>query len=146
MYAAPCKAIPRLGIGENGRFRGRTGNPLVRPHTTNPSRSSASTFCLQYREREPILQSATVKSGRAKKLQPATAKLPVVPVSLPASGKLMDVYKTGQFPPSSRPFALSWTHYVFLIGIKNPEERRFLRNSQGRQHPRQGIPALSAQQ
>ena len=85
------------------------------------------TFYLQYREREPILQSATAKSGRAKKLQPATAKLPVVPVSLPASGKLMDVYKTGQFefPPSSRPFALSWTHYVFLIGIKNPEERRF---------------------
>lgn len=24
-----------------------------------------------------------------------------------------------------RPFSLSWSHYVFLLGIKNPEERRF---------------------
>lgn len=29
--------------------------------------------------------------------------------------------------PKSEPhrFTLSWTHYVFLMGIKNPEERRF---------------------
>jgi len=26
---------------------------------------------------------------------------------------------------SSRPFCLSWSHYVFLIGIKNPSERDF---------------------
>jgi len=25
----------------------------------------------------------------------------------------------------SRPFTLSWTHYVFLLGIKNPDERSF---------------------
>ena len=27
--------------------------------------------------------------------------------------------------PSPPPFVLSWTHYVFLLGIKNPDERRF---------------------
>lgn len=26
---------------------------------------------------------------------------------------------------SSRPFSLSWSHYVFLLGIKNPDERSF---------------------
>lgn len=30
---------------------------------------------------------------------------------------------SAQFPP--RPFTLSWTHYVFLLGIKNPDERSF---------------------
>jgi len=28
------------------------------------------------------------------------------------------------FPPP-RPFTLSWTHYVFLLGVKNPDERSF---------------------
>ena len=33
---------------------------------------------------------------------------------------------TGQFAPDRpRPFTLSWTHYVFLLGIKNPDERKF---------------------
>jgi predicted nuclease of restriction endonuclease-like (RecB) superfamily len=27
--------------------------------------------------------------------------------------------------PAVRPFTLSWTHYVFLLGIKNPDERSF---------------------
>ncbi len=32
----------------------------------------------------------------------------------------------GQSPSGqSRPFTLSWTHYVFLLGIKNPDERSF---------------------
>ena len=36
--------------------------------------------------------------------------------------------KTGQLAPvtsKARPFRLSWTHYVFLLGIKNPDERSF---------------------
>ena len=40
---------------------------------------------------------------------------------------------SGQFPQSiespkpldQQPFSLSWSHYVFLLGIKNPDERRF---------------------
>jgi predicted nuclease of restriction endonuclease-like (RecB) superfamily len=27
--------------------------------------------------------------------------------------------------PAPRPFALSWSHYVFLLGVKNPDERSF---------------------
>src|SRR3989339_109536 len=34
---------------------------------------------------------------------------------------------TGQLEPSvaTHPFTLSWTHYVFLLGVKNSDERRF---------------------
>jgi predicted nuclease of restriction endonuclease-like (RecB) superfamily len=28
-------------------------------------------------------------------------------------------------PPPLRPFTLSWTHYVFLLGVKDPNERSF---------------------
>ena len=28
-------------------------------------------------------------------------------------------------PPPVRPFTLSWTHYVFLLGVKDPNERSF---------------------
>jgi hypothetical protein len=36
--------------------------------------------------------------------------------------------QTGQLVASTskvRPFRLSWTHYVFLLGVKNPDERSF---------------------
>lgn len=32
---------------------------------------------------------------------------------------------SGQSAPASRPFTLSWSHYVLLIGIENPAERAF---------------------
>ncbi len=32
---------------------------------------------------------------------------------------------SGQFTADARPFALSWSHYVLLIGIENPAERAF---------------------
>ncbi len=41
-------------------------------------------------------------------------------ISQTVSGKLPASKK-----PQSRPFTLSWSHYVFLIGIKNPNERSF---------------------
>jgi hypothetical protein len=28
-------------------------------------------------------------------------------------------------PAAARPFTLSWSHYVFLLGAKNPDERSF---------------------
>lgn len=59
------------------------------------------TFYLQYQERLQNLQSLTAKSGAKKKVQSTTAK------------------------SSSAPFTLSWTHYVFLLGIKNTNERSF---------------------
>jgi predicted nuclease of restriction endonuclease-like (RecB) superfamily len=32
---------------------------------------------------------------------------------------------TGESTPCPRPFSLSWTHYVFLLRVKNPDERSF---------------------
>jgi predicted nuclease of restriction endonuclease-like (RecB) superfamily len=62
------------------------------------------TFYVLYRERRPILQTASAKSAIART----------------RSGGLLAT-ATG----SSKPFTLSWSHYVFLIGIKNPDERSF---------------------
>jgi len=61
-------------------------------------------FYLLYRERAPILQSATGKLDPGKNLQSVTGKSAVL---------------------RRRPFTLSWTHYTFLLGIKNPDERSF---------------------
>jgi predicted nuclease of restriction endonuclease-like (RecB) superfamily len=37
-------------------------------------------------------------------------------------------------PPPPRPFTLSWTPYVFLLGVKNPEERSFYEIEAGEQN------------
>jgi predicted nuclease of restriction endonuclease-like (RecB) superfamily len=58
------------------------------------------TFYVQYKDRASILQTLSAKSDIEQTLQTASAK-------------------------SARPFSLSWSHYVFLLGIKNPDERSF---------------------
>lgn len=68
-------------------------------------------FFLAYQERMPIAQSETGQSltivrNEAEIAQSQTGQLAA---------------KTSQ----ARPFRLSWTHYVFLLGIKNPDERSF---------------------
>jgi predicted nuclease of restriction endonuclease-like (RecB) superfamily len=68
-------------------------------------------FYLAYRGRRPILQTASAKSSAGQKSQTASARLPQS-IELP-------------LPPENRPFSLSWSHYVFLLGIKKPDERRF---------------------
>lgn len=90
-----------------------------------------------------ILQSPTAKSPLAQKGQSLTGELakskksqtasaqstadeigqPLTdqfPISQTPSGKLESLV---QIPP--RPFTLSWSHYVFLLGVKNPDERSF---------------------
>ena len=57
----------------------------------------------------PIFQSAIGKSGSASIEQQTAAQFPILQ---PMVGE-------------SRSFCLSWTHYVFLLSIKNPEERSF---------------------
>jgi predicted nuclease of restriction endonuclease-like (RecB) superfamily len=37
-------------------------------------------------------------------------------------------------PPALNPFTLSWTHYVVLLGIKNPNERSFYEIEAGKQN------------
>ncbi len=98
------------------------------------------TFYVQYRERRPILQTAPAKlpatgkaqtmsaqssarkkgqtvSGQSGILQALTAKSS--PIEIGQS--LTDQFAEG----ASHPFTLSWTHYVFLLGIKSQDERRF---------------------
>jgi predicted nuclease of restriction endonuclease-like (RecB) superfamily len=65
------------------------------------------TFYLAYEDRSSILQSLIAKSGTAAKDQ-----------SLPGA-----LAEAGKSEP--RKFTLSWTHYVFLLGIKSPDERSF---------------------
>ena len=36
--------------------------------------------------------------------------------------------------PSIRPFTLSWTHYFFLLGVKDPNERSFYEIEASGQH------------
>lgn len=63
-------------------------------------------FYLAYQERAPIVQTG---SGRLK----PTASSLAFQIVQTASGQ------------SERPFTLSWSHYVFLLSIKNTEERSF---------------------
>ena len=63
-------------------------------------------FYLAYRERVPIVQTL---SGQLAS-QVGTTPFQIVQT---ASGQ------------SERPFSLSWSHYVFLLGIKKAEERSF---------------------
>ena len=63
-------------------------------------------FFLAYQDRSQIAQFKTGLS-----VNPAIAQ-----------------FETGQLAPQAahvRPFCLSWTHYVFLLGIENPDERSF---------------------
>ncbi|MDP3479115.1 MAG: PDDEXK nuclease domain-containing protein [Desulfoprunum sp.] len=83
-------------------------------------------FYLAYKERAPQIS------------QMASAKLPMAGKSQTASGKLADDRKgRTPFGESSktelllvagkvdRPFSLSWSQYVFLVSINDPDERRF---------------------
>ena len=71
-------------------------------------------FFLQFQDRAAkISQTPSGQSGRSK--------------SQTVSGQLLATEKvqTSSAKSSARPFALSWSHYVFLLGIKNPDERSF---------------------
>jgi predicted nuclease of restriction endonuclease-like (RecB) superfamily len=69
------------------------------------------TFYLQYHELRPILQTVSAKSSASNKSQTVSAKL----------GKSIEL----PMSQDKRQFSLSWSHYVFLLGVKNFDERRF---------------------
>ena len=68
-------------------------------------------FFLAYQERMPIAQSETGQSMTVLRNEAEIAQS--------QTGQLAAVTS------KARPFRLSWTHYVFLLGIKNPDERSF---------------------
>jgi predicted nuclease of restriction endonuclease-like (RecB) superfamily len=84
-------------------------------------------FYMVYRDRVSIFQSTTGKSGPGTKFQSMTGKLTFSQGPRPAlTAGVMDPLPLGQFPSARQyPFALSWTHYVFLLGIKDANERAF---------------------
>ena len=71
-------------------------------------------FYLAYQDRAPqISKSPSAGFPVDEKSQTPSGKLPADPKSQMPSGKF------------SSPFLLSWSQYVFLISITNPDERRF---------------------
>jgi predicted nuclease of restriction endonuclease-like (RecB) superfamily len=70
-------------------------------------------FYVAYQNRSPIAQTLSGQS-KAKQNAPFSAEIAQTP-----SGQL------GSPQPDGHPFSLSWSHYVFLLGIKNPDERSF---------------------
>jgi len=98
-------------------------------------------FYLIFSERSEISQTVSAKLVRPQKTQTLSAKSSTAPVlASPEKGQTMsDIFQTlsaklapepngqsttDQFVPP-RPFTLSWSHYVFLLSIKNPDERSF---------------------
>ncbi len=90
------------------------------------------TFFLLYQERLHIFQPATgklesdgellpdsIKSKESEKFQSLTGKSQLPNILAEITG--LERVVSGKF----RPFSLSWTHYVFLLGIKDADERSF---------------------
>lgn len=94
-------ALSRRLVAEYGRGYSRTNLEYMRK------------FFLLFRDRSSISQSVI-------------GKLPLPGKSQTVSGKSR-ISRALPAPPDSelRPFCLSWSHYIFLLGIKNPDERSF---------------------
>lgn len=73
-------------------------------------------FFLEYRDRLPIAQTVSGQLSETGKAQTLSGQLP-------NSGGAESA--TAFTPLNPRPFSLSWSHYVFLLGIKNADERSF---------------------
>lgn len=75
-------------------------------------------FYMAYEKRGfPITQSTSGQLGQGRKVRSLTAQFPIAQSLTGQSGSARK--------PETRPFTLSWTHYVFLLGIKNADERSF---------------------
>ena len=70
-----------------------------------------------------IFQSATGKSGSSQIGQSTTDQLAIRQTVTGESGN-----------PTPRPFTLSWSHYVFLLGVKDSNERSFYEIEAGSQN------------
>jgi hypothetical protein len=93
------------------------------------------TFYLLYEDRSLIFQTVTGKSGSSQIGQSVTDQSNLLSKSQTVSGQLA-IFQTlsGKSGPTPRPFTLSWSHYVFLLGVKNPNERSFYEIEAGEQN------------
>jgi len=80
-------------------------------------------FFVQNQDR--IGQSMTGQLVRSRKSQSMTGQSKIAQslTAKSASSPIGQSTTDESTPP--RPFCLSWTHYVFLLGVKNPDERSF---------------------
>jgi predicted nuclease of restriction endonuclease-like (RecB) superfamily len=77
-------------------------------------------FYLAYPERiAPIRQTASGEFTEAAMIQTLSGQFPSFPIHQTLSGELQTLAEK-----TYKPFVLSWSHYVFLIGLKE-EERNF---------------------
>ena len=81
-------------------------------------------FYLQWAERVPIFQTASGKLPAQEIFQTLSEKSASTDISQTASGQLVPA-SIRQTPSGKSPFALSWSHYVVLMTIKDPDERSF---------------------
>ncbi|MCX7171491.1 MAG: PDDEXK nuclease domain-containing protein [Proteobacteria bacterium] len=79
-------------------------------------------FFLEYRERPPISQTASGKLSGTGKSQTQSGQLPRLDQEAGPENFRIVQTASGQ---SASLFRLSWSHYVFLLGIKNSDERSF---------------------
>ncbi len=87
-------------------------------------------FYLLYQDRASIPQSVTGELGSLQKSQSPTGELvtaqsSAVSIFQSLTGKSQAVIGKSEQSPPVRALALSWTHYVFLLSIKNSDERSF---------------------
>jgi len=80
-------------------------------------------FYLEYRNRRPeIAQTVSAQSpGEAKRHTPPGQ----MPISELGSGRESVAAGHAHQSENATPFRLSWSHYVFLMGIKDKDERQF---------------------
>jgi predicted nuclease of restriction endonuclease-like (RecB) superfamily len=57
--------------------------------------------------------------------QTVSGQLPAPPKTQTPSGESLPTPVGQTVPTRSRPWTLSWSHYLFLMGIKDPDERAF---------------------
>ncbi len=86
--------------------------------------ASMKSFYLQYQERRSILQTASAKLVGGQKSQTPSGQFDILQM-LSANSQLPPIAQSTTGKSDPRPFSLSWSHYVFLISIKNPDERSF---------------------
>jgi len=73
-------------------------------------------FFLLYQERIPIAKSGTGQLGIPKGSATQNHRTEIAQFGI---GQLVTL------PKKDRPFRLGWTHYIFLMGIQNSDERNF---------------------
>jgi predicted nuclease of restriction endonuclease-like (RecB) superfamily len=86
--------------------------------------ASMRVFYLQWAERLPIFQTASGKLPAQEIFQTLSEKSSASEIPQTASGKLVPA-QIRQTPSGKSPFTLSWSHYVVLMSIKDPDERSF---------------------